>query len=270
MFTTYSQTTQRTTCQCPRKHLTDQQVIVTRVVGLVHGAIVPTGGSIFLFDRAAVRFFRKDGFAWRKKPDGRTVRETHEKLKVRACTSSGALPTIPTTGQRQGGVALLLCTHRAHRRHSATLLLAHRSHRGHCAGALPAARQPTARQPTHQATTSGKRRGGHSTKLWQQPRIAARLPACGGGAGQRAHRGGVLQEECCTPTHVLPTACVCDARAHGHASIVQPPAAAHDGQRRGHGSQPPALCGWPTRRAWVGPHATTPSATALSATGLCV
>jgi len=30
-----------------------------------------------------VRFFRKDGHSWRKKSDGKTVRETHEKLKAR-------------------------------------------------------------------------------------------------------------------------------------------------------------------------------------------
>ena len=41
------------------------------------------GGSVFLFDRKAVRFFRKDNHSWRKKADGKTVRETHEKLKVR-------------------------------------------------------------------------------------------------------------------------------------------------------------------------------------------
>lgn len=35
-----------------------------------------------MFDRRAVRFFRKDGHSWRKKADGKTVRETHEKLKV--------------------------------------------------------------------------------------------------------------------------------------------------------------------------------------------
>ena len=39
-------------------------------------------GTIFLFDRKAVRFFRKDGHDWQKKKDGKTVRETHEKLKV--------------------------------------------------------------------------------------------------------------------------------------------------------------------------------------------
>ena len=42
------------------------------------------GGSLFLFDRRAVRFFRKDAHNWRKKADGKTVRETHEKLKVTA------------------------------------------------------------------------------------------------------------------------------------------------------------------------------------------
>ena len=41
-----------------------------------------TAGTIFLFDRKAVRFFRKDGHDWQKKKDGKTVRETHEKLKV--------------------------------------------------------------------------------------------------------------------------------------------------------------------------------------------
>eukprot|EP00884_Botryococcus_braunii_P020462 jgi/Botrbrau1/709/Bobra.160_2s0032.1 len=42
----------------------------------------PPGGSLFLFDRKTVRYFRKDGHNWRKKADGKTVRETHEKLKV--------------------------------------------------------------------------------------------------------------------------------------------------------------------------------------------
>lgn len=40
------------------------------------------GGHLYLFDRRSVRFFRKDGHNWRKKADGKTVRETHEKLKV--------------------------------------------------------------------------------------------------------------------------------------------------------------------------------------------
>ncbi|XP_020108289.1 calmodulin-binding transcription activator 1-like isoform X3 [Ananas comosus] len=41
----------------------------------------PAGGSLFLFDRKALRYFRKDGHNWRKKKDGKTVREAHEKLK---------------------------------------------------------------------------------------------------------------------------------------------------------------------------------------------
>ncbi|KAJ4791761.1 calmodulin-binding transcription activator [Rhynchospora pubera] len=41
----------------------------------------PDGGSLFLFDRKALRYFRKDGHNWRKKKDGKTVREAHEKLK---------------------------------------------------------------------------------------------------------------------------------------------------------------------------------------------
>jgi len=41
-----------------------------------------TGGSLFLFDRKVLRYFRKDGHNWRKKKDGKTVKEAHEKLKV--------------------------------------------------------------------------------------------------------------------------------------------------------------------------------------------
>lgn len=42
-----------------------------------------SGGSLFLFDRKKLRYFRKDGHNWRKKKDGKTVREAHERLKVR-------------------------------------------------------------------------------------------------------------------------------------------------------------------------------------------
>lgn len=41
-----------------------------------------SGGSLFLFDRKVLRYFRKDGHKWRKKKDGKTVKEAHEKLKV--------------------------------------------------------------------------------------------------------------------------------------------------------------------------------------------
>ncbi|XP_074570411.1 calmodulin-binding transcription activator 2-like [Curcuma longa] len=39
-------------------------------------------GSLFLFDRKALRYFRKDGHNWRKKKDEKTVKEAHERLKV--------------------------------------------------------------------------------------------------------------------------------------------------------------------------------------------
>ncbi|XP_042440998.1 calmodulin-binding transcription activator 2-like isoform X3 [Zingiber officinale] len=42
----------------------------------------PQSGSLFLFDRKVLRYFRKDGHNWRKKKDGKTVKEAHERLKV--------------------------------------------------------------------------------------------------------------------------------------------------------------------------------------------
>jgi len=42
----------------------------------------PQSGSLFLYDRKVLRFFRKDGHNWRKKKDGKTIREAHERLKV--------------------------------------------------------------------------------------------------------------------------------------------------------------------------------------------
>ncbi|CAI9109464.1 OLC1v1009286C2 [Oldenlandia corymbosa var. corymbosa] len=41
----------------------------------------PPNGSLFLFDRKVLRYFRKDGHNWRKKKDGKTVKEAHERLK---------------------------------------------------------------------------------------------------------------------------------------------------------------------------------------------
>ncbi|KAL5820225.1 hypothetical protein ACOSQ3_022107 [Xanthoceras sorbifolium] len=43
---------------------------------------VPPSGSLFLFDRKVLRYFRKDGHNWRKKKDGKTVKEAHERLKA--------------------------------------------------------------------------------------------------------------------------------------------------------------------------------------------
>lgn len=41
-----------------------------------------TGGSVFLFNKRVLRFFRKDGHSWRRKKDGKNVGEAHERLKV--------------------------------------------------------------------------------------------------------------------------------------------------------------------------------------------
>ncbi|THU67301.1 hypothetical protein C4D60_Mb05t23210 [Musa balbisiana] len=42
----------------------------------------PTSGRVLLFDRKMLRNFRKDGYNWKKKKDGKTVQEAHEKLKI--------------------------------------------------------------------------------------------------------------------------------------------------------------------------------------------
>ncbi|KAK8952798.1 Calmodulin-binding transcription activator 6 [Platanthera guangdongensis] len=42
----------------------------------------PTNGILVLFDRKMLRNFRKDGYNWKKKKDGKTVQEAHEKLKI--------------------------------------------------------------------------------------------------------------------------------------------------------------------------------------------
>uniref|UniRef100_A0A0E0KPU1 CG-1 domain-containing protein n=1 Tax=Oryza punctata TaxID=4537 RepID=A0A0E0KPU1_ORYPU len=42
----------------------------------------PPSGSLFLYNRRVNRYFRRDGHAWRRKKDGRTVGEAHERLKV--------------------------------------------------------------------------------------------------------------------------------------------------------------------------------------------
>ncbi|XP_054776476.1 calmodulin-binding transcription activator 2-like [Prosopis cineraria] len=42
----------------------------------------PPSGSLFLFDRRVLIIFRRDGHNWRKKSDGKTVKEAHERVKV--------------------------------------------------------------------------------------------------------------------------------------------------------------------------------------------
>ncbi|XP_064943745.1 calmodulin-binding transcription activator 4-like isoform X2 [Musa acuminata AAA Group] len=42
----------------------------------------PPSGSLFLFNRRVLRYFRNDGHSWRKKRNGKTIREGHERLKI--------------------------------------------------------------------------------------------------------------------------------------------------------------------------------------------
>ncbi|XP_072998776.1 calmodulin-binding transcription activator 4-like isoform X2 [Typha latifolia] len=42
----------------------------------------PPSGSLFLFNRRVLRYFRNDGHLWRKKKNGKSVAEAHERLKV--------------------------------------------------------------------------------------------------------------------------------------------------------------------------------------------
>nr|KJB22942.1 hypothetical protein B456_004G075100 [Gossypium raimondii] len=43
---------------------------------------MPKSGTIVLFDRKMLRNFRKDGYNWENKKDGKTIKEAHEHLKV--------------------------------------------------------------------------------------------------------------------------------------------------------------------------------------------
>ena len=45
-------------------------------------ALQPEGGSLFIFSRSRCRSFRADKHPWRTKKDNKTIKETHEKLKV--------------------------------------------------------------------------------------------------------------------------------------------------------------------------------------------
>ncbi|GER44779.1 calmodulin-binding family protein [Striga asiatica] len=42
----------------------------------------PASGSLFLFNKRVLKFFRKDGHSWRRRKDQRTIAEAHERLKV--------------------------------------------------------------------------------------------------------------------------------------------------------------------------------------------
>ena len=64
----------------------------------------PPSGCLFLFNRRATRYFRRDGHSWRTKSDGKTVRETHEKLKVggKDALNCYYAHTVPSNGGHGG------------------------------------------------------------------------------------------------------------------------------------------------------------------------
>lgn len=101
-------------------------------------------GTLWLFDRKAVRFFRRDGHNWQRKRDGKTIRETHEKLKARShpfLPSVGVAiqgtpfltgaPWVPSSaGGHRRDAQLLLCPQRGRQPLPAAMLLAALRRRG--------------------------------------------------------------------------------------------------------------------------------------------
>lgn len=51
----------------------------------------PKSGSMLLYSRKKVRY-RRDGYCWKKRKDGKTTREDHMKLKVQGTEVSMQLP----------------------------------------------------------------------------------------------------------------------------------------------------------------------------------
>jgi hypothetical protein len=49
---------------------------------------------MLLYSRKKVRY-RRDGYCWKKRKDGKTTREDHMKLKVQGTEVSFAFPTTP-------------------------------------------------------------------------------------------------------------------------------------------------------------------------------
>ncbi|GLT61076.1 hypothetical protein SLA2020_338070 [Shorea laevis] len=61
---------------CNYKHLNHLISVSISPVSL------PKSGTILLFDRKIHRNFRKDGHNWKKKRNGKSVNESHERIKV--------------------------------------------------------------------------------------------------------------------------------------------------------------------------------------------
>lgn len=58
----------------------------------------PQNGSVILYNRKKVKY-RKDGYCWKKRKDGKTTREDHMKLKVQG-VEVGGLQNNPPSPQK--------------------------------------------------------------------------------------------------------------------------------------------------------------------------
>lgn len=66
----------------------------------------PQNGSMILYNRKKVKY-RKDGYCWKKRKDGKTTREDHMKLKVQGVEVKGGEARAPGRCCRAAGVGLL-------------------------------------------------------------------------------------------------------------------------------------------------------------------
>jgi len=59
----------------------------------------PPSGSMLLYNRNRVRY-RRDGYCWKKRKDGKTIREDHMKLKVQGMEVCGECVHMTTYSPR--------------------------------------------------------------------------------------------------------------------------------------------------------------------------
>ena len=66
----------------------------------------PPSGSMLLYNRNRVRY-RRDGYCWKKRKDGKTIREDHMKLKVQGMEVCGECIHMTTYSPRPQNVLFL-------------------------------------------------------------------------------------------------------------------------------------------------------------------
>lgn len=67
----------------------------------LHGSR-PQNGSMILYNRKKVKY-RKDGYCWKKRKDGKTTREDHMKLKVQGVEVSALFMGFQGLNGKLGG-----------------------------------------------------------------------------------------------------------------------------------------------------------------------